>query len=83
MLARLVQFVCGKCCPHGRNCVQLRNDNMMLELVETLVDLHVCADVSGYIDKIGMWPDLQDENWVSIPFHDIDNGEVNGLQGLI
>jgi len=83
MLARLVQFVCDKCRPHGQNCVQLRNDNMTSELVETLADLHVCTDASGYINEIGMWLDLQDENRVSIPLHDIDCGEVNGLPGLI
>ena len=63
--------------------MQLRNDNMMSELVETLADLHICAYASGYIDEIGMWLDLQDENWVSIPFHNLDCGEFNGLQGLI
>ena len=56
---------------------------MMSELVEMLVDLHVCANASGYIDKIGMWLDLQDENQVLIPFHNIDCGEVNGLLGLV
>jgi len=56
---------------------------MISELVETLVDLHICADVSGIIDKIGMWLDIKDQNWVSIPFHDIDCGEVNGFQGLV
>jgi len=63
--------------------MQSRNDNMMLELVEMLVDMHVCTNAPGYIDEIGMWLDLQDENWVSIPLHDIDCGKVNGLLGLI
>ena len=63
--------------------MQSRNDNMTLELVKMLEDLHVCTDASGYIDEIGMWLDLQDENQVSIPLHDIDCGEVNGLPGLI
>ena len=63
--------------------MQSRNDNMTLELVKTLAHLHTCTNASGYIDEIGMWLDLQDENWVSIPLHNIDCGEVNGLPGLI
>jgi len=63
--------------------MQSRNDNMMAELVEMLVDLHICTNMSGHINKMGMWLDLQKENQVSIPFHNIDCGKVNGLLGLI
>ena len=82
MPASLVQVVGGKHCPHDQDHMQSRDDNMMSEFFKTLVDLHICAGVSGLIDKIGMWLDLEDENWVSIPFHDIDCGEVNALPGL-
>ena len=54
---------------------------MTSEPVKMLADLQICTNASGLIDKIGMW--LKDKNWVSIPFHDLDHGEVNGLWGLV
>jgi len=44
--------------------VQSRNENMTSEPVETMADLHVCANVSGLIDEIRMWLELKDENLV-------------------
>ena len=63
--------------------MQLRDDKMTSELVKMLADLHIHADMSGLIDEIGMWLDLEDKNWVSIPFDNIDHGEVNALLGVI
>jgi len=81
--ANLVQFVGGKHCPHDQDHVQSGDDKMTSELVETLVDLHIRPDMSGLIYEIGMWLDLEDKNWVSMPFDNIDHGEVNALPGLI
>jgi len=61
--------------------VKLRDDNF--ELGKTFADLNICADASGLVDEIWMWFDLKDENWVTVPFHDINCGEVDRLPGLV
>ena len=63
--------------------MQSRDDKMTSELVKMLADLHIHPDTSGLIDEIGMWLDLKDKNRVSMPFDNIDRGEVNALPGLI
>src|SRR5882724_3151940 len=78
----VLQDVGGKHHPHERDSVKSRDDQIICELVKTIADLPICAVACGLVNDIWMRFDLKYENWVTLPFDNVNCGEVNRLPAL-
>src|SRR5882724_8323401 len=78
----ILQDVGGKHHPHERDSMKSRDDQTICELVKMFVDLPICTIASGLVNNIWMQFDLKYENWVTLPFDNVNCGEVDQLPAL-